>query len=841
MLEGFQGKKRALRRMVGAGAVVCLVIASLGGASAASSSATFKAAGSVEQVYVTELPAGVQVSLLSPQGETLETRKATAEGGALFRNVEPGSGYRVRVGSAESDPLTVHNDDSKPWNPEIYNQEIAPGGYGYLTTRDGTKLAYMVHPPLSPATLPTVLPKDTPFPNGPDYLPPYPTLIEYSGYGYADPAGPHSGIAVLANLMGFAVVDVNIRGTGCSGGAFDFFETLQTLDGYDIIETIARQPWVLHNKVGMLGISYGGISQLFTAQTQPPSLAAITPLSVIDTAATTLYPGGNLNTGFALGWVEERLREAKPSTTPDQGQRWAYDRIQNGDEVCAANQALHDEQADLIKKIHDNSHYIPEVADPVDPVTFVHKINVPTFMVCQWQDEQTGGHCPELVSHFTGTKKKWFTFTNGAHIDALDPETYNRWYDFLNLYVAKRPPILNQALTRIGAPAVYQLAFGLPPSEVVTLPVDPIQLMPTYEMALAAFDAQPMIRVLFDNGAGVSPTGANTPGNPYPGFERSFSSWPIEGTTARTWYFGPGGTLSDSVPTTTGIDRYTSDPKALPLTNHGTNTGTGGLWGNASQWQWNWKQNPAGTAVSYASAPLAVDTTVVGAGAVYMWARSSAPDVDFQVTVSEVRPDGKETFVQNGYMRGSWRKLSTERGNIFKAPSTLLNPIPTFKLADAAPMQSDGFVKAVVPLYYQGHVYREGSRIRITIAGPNGAQPVWSFSRSLPKGTVDIGYSPEHPSTLVLPVISGVDVPTALPPCPSLRNQPCRPYAPIVNRAAGGAFTIAAEPARVEGRKVTRGSDLPATGVASAPTAAALLLAAAFGIAAWLRRVRPSR
>ena len=68
--------------------------------------------------------------------------------------------------------------------------------------------------------------------------------------------------------MGFTVVDVNMRGTGCSGGAFDFFEPLQSLDGYDVIETIARQPWVAHHKVGMMGISYGGISQLFTAQTR---------------------------------------------------------------------------------------------------------------------------------------------------------------------------------------------------------------------------------------------------------------------------------------------------------------------------------------------------------------------------------------------------------------------------------------------------------------------------------------------------------------------------------------------------------------------------------------------
>ena len=101
-------------------------------------------------------------------------------------------------------------------------------------------------------------------------------------------------------MLGYAVVDVNMRGTGCSGGAFDYFERLQSLDGYDVVETVARQPWVLNGKVGMVGVSYGGISQLFVGATAPPHLAAITPLSVIDNTATTLYPGGMLNTGFAL-------------------------------------------------------------------------------------------------------------------------------------------------------------------------------------------------------------------------------------------------------------------------------------------------------------------------------------------------------------------------------------------------------------------------------------------------------------------------------------------------------------------------------------------------------------
>ena len=186
------------------------------------------------------------------------------------------------------------------------------------------------------------------------------------------------------------------------------------------------------------------------------------------------------------------------------------------------------------------------------------------------------------------------------------------------------------------------------------------------------------------------------------------------------------------------------------------------------------------------SAPLTANTTVIGSGAVNLWVRSSTPDVDLQATISEVRPDGNETFVQNGWIRASERKLSTDSNNMFKQPSTALEPIPTFTAADASPMPAGQFVKVVVPLYYEGHAYRAGSRIRVTISAPNGTQPVWSFGQTVPsrRGSVSIAFSPTMPSSLVLPVVPGVSVPTPLPACPSLRNEPCRPYQAIVNNVA---------------------------------------------------------
>jgi predicted acyl esterase len=743
------------------------LLLSAGPAAAATRAApSFVAHGSVEQVYVTGLGPRARVALFDRRGRKVATQRADSLGGALFRKLAPGKGYRVRPdsGGPQSGPLRVLSERSAPLSTAFYEQPIAASGYQYLTTRDGTKLAIFVHPPqdLSQAAAGGAV---SPLPAAG----PTPTLIEYSGYGYADPAGPQSGLALLANLMGFTVVDVNMRGTGCSGGAFDFFEPLQSLDGYDVIETIARQPWVANHTVGMMGISYGGISQLFTAATRPPSLSAITPLSVLDNPQTTLYPGGLLNTGFAVPWAEERDHDAKPASATE-GQAWAYKRIQEGDATCAGNQALHGEAVNLIDSIKANSHYRPKVADPLSPIAFVHKIDVPTFMACQWTDEQTGGHCPDLAEHFSGTTRKWFTFTNGTHIDSLAPATANRWFDFLELYVAREAPIVHAATIRTAAPLIYQEAMGI---QGVSLPPDPIQEQPTYEGALAAYEALPSIRVLFDNGAG------GAPGKPYPGFEQSFGELPIPGTEARAWYLAPKGVLHDGPPAGTHADGFTWGRRMARRTDFSGDTGSGegGLWTATPTYRW--AQSKMGAALSYLTPPLTANATVIGAGAVQLWVRSSAPNVDLQATISEVRPDGVETFVQNGWVRGNERKLDTKK-------STALEPVLSLRKSDVSPLPPDRFVKVTIPLYYEGHAYRAGSRIRVTISAPGGSQPIWAFADSQPQGKakVAIAYSKQMPSKLLLPVVPRVEVPTGLPPCPSLRGEPCRGYRPFVNRSA---------------------------------------------------------
>ncbi len=755
--------------------------AMFGATSIAGAATRFLARGSAEQAYATGVVPHARVRLLDAAGRTVQTARADAQGGILFRDVSPAAGYRIVTATRRSGPLRVYTDRPAPLSTATYHQKIH-AGYGYLTTRDGTKLAIDVH--LPKATDATSLLGGSGLRENASIVRvsrPYPTLIEYAGYGYANPTGPVNGIAQLANLLGFAVVDVSMRGTGCSGGAYDYFEPNQSLDGYDVIQTIAHQPWVLDHKVGMLGISYGGISQLFTAAEDPPALEAIAPLSPIDSTITTLYPGGDLNSGFAYSWAVQRVDDAMPfSTTADQA--YALKRIKDGDQTCKANQALHGEAYNLIKKIHANQYYVPKVANPLDPITFVHKIHAATFMACQFTDEQVGAHCPDLAEHFTGTRRKWFTFTNGTHIDSLDPETLTRMIDFYELYVAHKRPVLNVDLgagksaqlgfaSELGVvgPSLLKIIMGIDNAQLNDVPADPVESEPTYASALAAFDKTPEVTVGFDSGAAAG----NAPGIPLPAFTATASRFPLPGTVARSWYFAPGGVLSPSTGAH-GTDSFTYSSREGTVTDYHGNTGAGGLWNTLPNY--HWASPTAGQAVSFVTAPLQRNTVVVGAGTASLWVKSTRPAVDLQATITEVRPDGKEVYVQNGYLRGDESRLTPG--------STSLQASQTLRKSQLIPLKPDRWTHITIPLYYEGHAYRAGSRIRVIIGSIGGDQPIWSFAQPSAKGTakVTVGYSKTLDSRLTLPVVPSISVPTPLPAnCNALRGEPCRTYAPFAN------------------------------------------------------------
>jgi uncharacterized protein len=146
------------------------------------------------------------------------------------------------------------------------------------------------------------------------------------------------------------------------------------------------------------------------------------------------------------------------------------------------------------------------------------------------------------------------------------------------------------------------------------------------------------------------------------------------------------------------------------------------------------------------------------------------------VTLSEVRPDGNETYIQNGWLRASHRKLDRKR-------STAIDPWPTHLKRDAAPLPRRGYVLVRVPIYPVAHVFRAGSRLRVTVQAVGGDRPRWDFA-TVDKGrTVNtISLGGRAASSLVLPVIPGANAKgTPLPAPTALRGEPNRRYAPASN------------------------------------------------------------
>lgn len=690
--------------------------------------AEFEAVPGVRQITVTGATPGDKLLVVAADGSGIADGAVDDNGALIFRRVEPGDYLVVTADGTQATPLvSVYGADAVP-DQAFYDEQDIVDGFGYIEMRDGTLLSANVMLP------------------GPADDGPYPTVVEYSGYSPSDPG--NSTFGLLFTTLGYAYVGVNMRGTGCSGGSYRFFEEAQLVDGYDVIEAVAAQDWVLDNEVGMVGISYPGISQLFVASTQPPSLVAITPISVLDDSyRSTLYPGGILNTGFAVSWTEERMNEAKPY-----GQAWSKVRADEGDEICADNQLLRLQNPDLTGEIDANQFYVSDVGDEINPSLFAPRIDVPVFMAGAWQDEQTGGHFPALIDDFTSTPHLYVTMVNGLHTESLSPSVFPRMAEFLSLYVAKKVPDLS-ILPLVAGPLGGGI-FG------TVAPIDSTNRFTglDFDAALTAFESEDPFVVLFEQGAADGQPAAS----PVARWSTSFDSWPIASADVTRFFLGDAGRLGTDL-TATGETSYVADPSAVPETFY---EGSGsGIW--RADVQYDWVRNPEGTAAVFTSEPFTEDAVILGPGSADLWITSSAVDTDLEVTISEVRPDGSEVYVQSGWLRASHRALD-------EAASTELTPVHTHLAADAAELPTGEITAVRVDIFPVAHPIRSGSRLRITIDAPGGNRGVWKF-RTLSAGeSVSIVHDADHPSAIVLPMVRGLDVPRGVAACGALRGQPCR-------------------------------------------------------------------
>lgn len=178
----------------------------------------------------------------------------------------------------------------------------------WITMPDGTRLAARIWMPDDAA--------DNPVPG----------ILEFIPYRKND--GTHQDDATKGPYFaghGYAVVRVDLRGTGDSEGVIEDEYTQQELDdGVAAIAWIAAQPWCT-GKVGIMGISWGGFNGLQIAAEQPPELAAVLTLCSTDDryADDVHFFGGQLLADQQLSWATTMLAyDARPPDPEVWGDGW---------------------------------------------------------------------------------------------------------------------------------------------------------------------------------------------------------------------------------------------------------------------------------------------------------------------------------------------------------------------------------------------------------------------------------------------------------------------------------------------------------------------------------------
>lgn len=569
---------------------------------------------------------------------------------------------------------------------------------GYLTARDGTKLRYQVVRPDGDARRPVI--------------------INYEGYAAGSNAADNGLATYMDRLLerGYAVMGVSVRGTGCSEGEFTPFDLTMGTDGHDAVEWAARQPWS-NGRIGMLGVSFGGITQLLTAATRPPHLEAIAPSSALsDLYRDVAYPGGLLEYDFPFAWTalqkEGGTAYALTGAAPD------------GDTECIANYVAH-EQANASREniipalILDHPFIDDEGGLWLDrsPVSGFGKIDVPTYLLNSWQDEQLPARIFGSLREFGRPDLLWANFTNGNHgRDYYSVTTQELTLDFLDRFV--------RGVDNGWEREVPHLAIGL---EAATL---------------RAGDGSQNEPAWWIERDGVTP-----------------------GARAKRFYLRERGGLSARKPARTEApDRYVYPLPSGDVLEPGVQ-----LDGRTSG-QYAWKlplDLPGAGSVAYTSAPMTSDLVVAGPASLDVWLASTATDVDVQATLTEVRPDGMETYVQRGWLRASHRKLD-------KQQSSVLRPVHTHERADARPLAEGKPTKLRVEVFPFAHAFRRGSRLRLWIEAPTGHTGFWAFAPGGGPSVNTILHDAAHPSRLVLGALPGETAGAPLPACDSLRNQPCR-------------------------------------------------------------------
>ena len=567
----------------------------------------------------------------------------------------------------------------------VARHQLSPPSSCYVTMRDGCRLAV-----------------DAYVPSGTDDRQ-FPTIVIFTPY-FRRFAVTAPGAECTPNIAkyrdffikyGYALVAVDVRGTGASFGTRESFRSpKEREDSREIADWICAQPWS-NGVIGSTGISYLGAAACFLASTGHPGVRAIAPLfSVSDIYNEQLFPGGILSRIWSRAYDELMLaldhndvaiRAKFPYfNDPRLSGPQPVDEDPSGDLAAQAieehrdNFRLHDMMPELAFRDEGTLHDPALTTQACSPYHYLldgARAGLPIYSISGWQDG--GGYSNGSITRF---------LTLGGPDDRL---LLGPWDHGARTNVSQWRS-------------------------------QPLPEFPLLAEVLRFFDEH-----LMGLDTGIRREAPIHYFSMHGERWRACDSWPP--VPKARLYLAPQGALAAGA---TGVG------EAHYQVRFDTTTGTDTRWErlgtiNVQNYYFDWNGRDE-RLLNFTTEPVTEDTELSGHIVVNFCVASSQTDAALFVYAAEVEPDGTRRYITDGQLRALHRKTA-EPPRDYRTTW----PYRTYFRSDASlmtPGKAERIEFALLPVSW---TIKAGSRLRISIAGadvdhfpqvPHGLPPRLTFT-----------------------------------------------------------------------------------------------------------------
>ncbi len=537
----------------------------------------------------------------------------------------------------------LHAEAPNPGNYSAEKFEVRATRGHKAAMRDGVKLSVDVAQPKAEGRFPAIL-IITPYSNNPGF----------------------QKRAAWFAKRGYVVAVADSRGRFDSEGTWDPFDPKHKTDGYDLVEWLAHQPWC-DGKVGMMGLSYMGWTQWWTATQAPPSLKCIVPeVAPPDAMFNAPYQNGVL-VSWMVDWGGANAGRVGQTMGPGPYGGFASEERRLADYM----------QLPYVK--------LNELRGAMDAPWFEKWIRGNTSSDPYWQGiayQKPGEYAKVVVPSLAATG--WFDADfPGAPMNYLAMKQHGANAD------ARRPRMVIGPWQHIINTSRKLGAFDYGEQAIIDWDG---YVCRWFDHWLKGIDNG----VMNDAPVHVFVMGRNE--------WRAEQDWPLPQTRWTKYYFDSGGransisgdgVLNTSPPKGSDHDSYVYDP-SKPTRSPFTG---GHLEDGAADTR---KSSSGNDVLVYTTPPLEEEVEVTGSITAKLYAATSARDTDWMVRLIDVQPDGFSAMLCEGVMRA--RHRDPERNGAFNpAKLSLIEPNQVYEY-------TIDFWRATSNAFLKGH------RIRVEIS-----------------------------------------------------------------------------------------------------------------------------